>query len=59
MRELELMDTNTLLYGNYRYKHCDGDCDSCPCHYEGYRCSYINKEIEKELDKRELKQKGA
>ena len=53
MRELELMDTSTLLYGNYRYKHCDGDCDSCPCHYEGFRCSYINKEIEKELDKRE------
>lgn len=49
---LETETTKELLYANYRYEHCDGNCDSCPCYNEDYRCSYIHDEIRKELNSR-------
>lgn len=51
--KLETASTKDLLYADYRYKHCDGDCESCPCQNEDYDCSYIHDEIIKELNLRE------
>lgn len=48
----ETMTIKELLYASYRYKHCDGDCNSCPCFNEDLDCSEVNKEIEAELDER-------
>lgn len=51
--KLETMDTKQLLYAEYRYNHCDGKCESCPCHSEeGFFCYKIHEEIRKELNKR-------
>lgn len=50
---LEYASTKDLLYANYRYEHCDGDCESCPCHNEDYDCSETHDEIRKELNLRE------
>lgn len=57
MTNKELLDaynasTKDLLYAIYRYKHCDGDCASCPCFNEGYDCTDVNNEIIAELDRR-------
>lgn len=49
----ERASTKDLLYANYRYKNCDGDCSSCPCHSEDYPCSETYKEMMRELDRRE------
>lgn len=49
---LEYASTKDLLYADYRYKHCDGDCDSCPCYNEDYECSETHDEIRKELNQR-------
>nr|DAG34023.1 MAG TPA: protein of unknown function (DUF5417) [Caudoviricetes sp.] len=46
----ERASTKDLLYADYRYKHCDGDCNSCPCYNEDYSCSEMYKEIRAELD---------
>ena len=45
--------TQDLLYADYRYKHCDGDCYSCPCYNDDFDCSETHKEIMVELDRRE------
>lgn len=50
--KLEYASTKDLLYADYRYKHYDGDCDSCPCHSEDNRCSKTHDEIKKELNLR-------
>ncbi len=51
--ELETMGTKQLLYAKYRYNHCDGDCESCPCHSEeGFYCRVVYKKVMEELDKR-------
>ena len=49
---IETASVKDLLYASYRYKHCDGDCDSCPCHNEDYDCSDIYARITSELDRR-------
>lgn len=49
---LETASVKELLYASYRYKHCDGDCDSCPCFNEDYDCSEVFTKIEAELDRR-------
>ena len=46
-------NTKQLIYMVHRYEHCDGDCESCPCKVEGYRCRYIYDEAKKELEERE------
>lgn len=43
---LETASVKELLYASYRYKHCDGDCDSCPCFNEDYDCSEVFTKIE-------------
>lgn len=50
---LEYASTEALLYAKYRYEHCDGDCESCPCKDVQYRCSYIYEETKKELNLRD------
>lgn len=50
--KLEEVRTETLLYAKYRYEHCDGDCESCPCSSIEYRCRTMYDEIKKELEKR-------
>lgn len=50
---LETMTTKELLYADYRYKHCDGDCNSCPCYNDDYSCYEIHDEIRAELNERE------
>jgi hypothetical protein len=49
---LETASTKDLLYADYRYEHCDGDCESCPCHNEDYACNETHDEIRKELNLR-------
>lgn len=53
MNNFQNIDTKELLYKKYRYEHCDGDCESCPCKVEGYQCRYVYDETKKELEKRE------
>ena len=48
----ERASIHDLLYAEYRYKHCNGDCDGCPCYNEDVDCSEIYKEIAAELDGR-------
>ena len=48
----ESASVKDLLYASYRYKHSDGDCESCPCYNEDYDCKQIFTEIEAELDHR-------
>jgi hypothetical protein len=56
---LETASVKELLYASYHYKHCDGDCDSCPCFNEDYDCSEVHDEIEAELNSRkELRHEG-
>lgn len=49
--KLETVNVKALLYAKYRYNHCDGDCESCPCHSIEYHCSTVYDEIRKELEK--------
>lgn len=49
---IEIASVKDLLYASYRYKHCDGDCDSCPCSNEDYDCSEVFDKIESELNRR-------
>lgn len=51
--DIRNIETKELLYMDYRFNHCDGDCESCPCKTEGYRCSYIHDEVRKELNNRD------
>lgn len=53
MNSLWFTNDKQLHYMKYRYEHCNGDCESCPCKVEGYRCRYIYDEAIKELNKRE------
>ena len=53
MKNIETASVKELLYANYRYKHCDGDCSSCPCHNDKLRCSQVYDKIIKELSKRD------
>lgn len=46
------LDTETLNWMNYRYEHCDGACEKCPCHDVSYYCSYIHDQVRKELNRR-------
>jgi hypothetical protein len=53
MMNVKALSIKELLYANYRYKNCDRDCDSCPCHNENYRCSQVYDQIKKELAERD------
>lgn len=50
--KLETMNTKDLLFVDYRYEHCDGDCSSCPLYNEDFCCYEIHDEIRAELNKR-------
>lgn len=52
MPNIKMLSDKELLYAYYRHKHCDGDCSSCPCHDEEYRCSQAYYKIIKELSER-------
>lgn len=52
MANVKALSDKELLYANYRYKNCDGDCNSCPCHDDNRRCSELHTEILKELAQR-------
>lgn len=52
MSNLETMDLDSLKYADYKYEHCDGNCEKCPCSNVCYDCSYIHDEIVKELQRR-------
>lgn len=52
MKNIKALSTKDLLYATYRYRNCDGDCNSCPCHSEEYRCSQVHEQIKKELAER-------
>lgn len=47
------LDTETLIWMDYKYKHCDGQCDKCPNNDISYYCSYIHELEKKELERRE------
>ena len=49
---LETASTKELLFANYRYETCDGNCEKCPCYNEDYPCYKIHDEIRKELNLR-------
>lgn len=49
---IERASVKDLMYASYRYKHCSGACDRCPCYNEDYDCSEVYAEIESELDRR-------
>lgn len=51
--EIKTATTKELLYADYRYKHCDGDCKSCPCGNEGNNCSETHNLIQEELSNRD------
>lgn len=53
MINIKTLSDKELLYANYRYKNCDGDCNSCPCHDDNYRCSQVYNQIKKELAERD------
>ena len=53
MINTKTLSTKELLYANYRYKNCDGDCNSGPCHDEERRCSQVHDQIIKELTERD------
>ena len=53
MMNIKTLSDEELLYANYRYKNCDGDCNSCPCHDEERRCSQVHDKIMKELAERD------
>ncbi len=53
MTNIKTLSTKDLLYANYRYKNCDGDCNSCPCHSEECRCSQFYEQVKKELNERD------
>ena len=55
MTSLWFASDEYILYMKYRYEHCNGDCESCPCKVEGYYCRYVYEEITKELDERDKK----
>lgn len=46
------LDTETLNWMDYKYEHCDGACEKCPCSDVSYHCSYIHDEVRKELNQR-------
>lgn len=48
----KILDTETLNWADYKYNHCDGNCEKCPCKDVQYSCSYIHDQIRKELNLR-------
>lgn len=50
------VNKKSLMWIKYKYEHCNGECDRCPCCDCGYYCSTIYDEAIKELNRRE---KGA
>ena len=46
------LDTETLRWMDYKFKHCNSDCEKCPCHDVSYHCGYIHDEVKKELSRR-------
>lgn len=49
---LEYASTKELQYADYRYEHCDGNCENCPCHNEDRACYETHDEIRRELNLR-------
>nr|DAV60495.1 MAG TPA: TRYPSIN INHIBITOR INHIBITOR, BETA-TREFOIL FOLD, KUNITZ.24A [Microviridae sp.] len=47
------LDTETLKWMDYKFKHCNSDCENCPCNDISYRCGFIHELAEKELSRRE------
>lgn len=46
------LDTETLNWMDYKFKHCDDNCEKCPCNSISYRCEYIHKLAKDELNRR-------
>lgn len=46
------LDTETLNWMDYKYEHCNGRCEECPCKDIQYGCGYIHDQIIKELNLR-------
>jgi len=47
------LDTETLKWMDYKYEHCNNDCEKCPCNDISYRCSFIHELAKKEIERRE------
>lgn len=47
------LDTETLRWMDHKFKHCNGDCEKCPCNDISYRCEYIHALAKDELNRRE------
>jgi hypothetical protein len=47
------LDTEALRWMDYKFKHCNSDCEKCPCNDISYRCEYIHALAKDELNRRE------